>query len=117
MEETTVPTTIPTTAQETEIVITTPTTTQPTFDVDVEATLPENVAPITEMITPLAQEKVVVCTADKLNVRTGPGTSYAIIAQLMEGMEVTVTGQTSTGWYQLKEGKYFVSKEYFTDKT
>ncbi len=53
----------------------------------------------------------------RLNVRTGPGTSYGLLSQwpkLAEGNLVGVTGE-SGGWYQVRiEGKYtgWVSKAY-----
>lgn len=53
----------------------------------------------------------------RLNVRTGPGTSYGLLAgwpKLAEGNLVSVIGE-SDGWYQVRiAGKYvgWVSKEY-----
>lgn len=40
------------------------------------------------------------CTASSLNVRTGPGTSYAIIGGISSG-QIYVTNQTSNGWYKI----------------
>ena len=112
---TTTPTTTPAPVLDTTPVVTTPTSEKVTFPVLPDETLLENPAS-NGTVTLFAEEKVVVCSADKLNVRVGPDTEYSIIAQLMKGMEVTVIGETSNGWYQLKEGKYYASKEFLKDK-
>ncbi|QNM06045.1 SH3 domain-containing protein [Qiania dongpingensis] len=55
--------------------------------------------------------------SSRLNVRTGPGTSYGLLEawpKLGEGNEVEVTGENG-GWYQIRiENKYtgWVSKDY-----
>ncbi|MBX3012035.1 MAG: SH3 domain-containing protein [Caldilineaceae bacterium] len=41
-------------------------------------------------------------TADRLNVRSGPGTQHATIAKLTRGAQVNVTDQTASGdWFQV----------------
>lgn len=40
-------------------------------------------------------------TNTDVNVRTGPGTSYSIVAQLASGTSVQTTGVTSGGWTQI----------------
>jgi len=51
-----------------------------------------------------------------LKVRKGPGTDYAQVAALTDGMPVTVIGtavMTDTTWYRLKDG-FYVSGDYLT---
>ncbi len=59
----------------------------------------------------LADEGVV--TANTLNLRTGPGTSYSRIASLHKGDKLEVTGETN-GWYKVEVNKKsgYVSKDY-----
>lgn len=40
------------------------------------------------------------CTASSLNVRAGPGTSYAIIGGIFSG-QIYVTNESSNGWYKI----------------
>ncbi len=49
-----------------------------------------------------------------LNLRSRPGTDGDIIAAISAGTAVTVTGQTSTGWYQVlyEEQTLYASAEY-----
>ena len=42
-----------------------------------------------------------VVTGGTINVRTGPGTNYDKITQVVSGKQVTVVGETN-GWYQVK---------------
>ena len=46
-----------------------------------------------------------------VNLRQGPGSSYAKVGSLNKGEQVTVTGQAANGWYQLDSGA-FVSNKY-----
>ncbi len=61
-------------------------------------------------------------TASKLNVRSGPSTSYTVIHALWQGNKVTVIGE-SGNWYQIRlsDGRTgWVSKDYlipFSEKT
>lgn len=42
-------------------------------------------------------------TADRLNVRQGPGVQYAVVAKLTQGAQVNVTGQVATGdWLRIE---------------
>lgn len=41
-------------------------------------------------------------TGNRVNMRTGPGTSYGITAQVTRGTEVEVLDGLSTGWLQLR---------------
>lgn len=56
-------------------------------------------------------------TADVLNVRSGPGTSYRVIEQLKHGSAVKVVGQTGN-WYLITiDGKTgYVSASYISDE-
>jgi len=46
---------------------------------------------------------VVTISADRLNVRKGPGTHYAVIAKLTRGTQINVTGQAATGdWLRIE---------------
>ncbi|NLJ40082.1 MAG: SH3 domain-containing protein, partial [Clostridiales bacterium] len=51
--------------------------------------------------------------ASALNVRKGPGTSYAAVALLPRGAKVTITGESGS-WYKIKSGSTtgYVSKTY-----
>lgn len=48
---------------------------------------------------------------NSVNLRQGPGTSYAKVGSLNKGDQVTVTGVADNGWYQLDSGA-FVSNKY-----
>ncbi len=41
-----------------------------------------------------------------LNVRTGPGVNYSLVRVLAYASALSVTGQTSNGWYQLSDGNF-----------
>jgi len=42
----------------------------------------------------------------EINVRTGPGTGYSTTKTLVAGDAISVTAQTSTGWYRTAKGTY-----------
>lgn len=45
---------------------------------------------------------VATVTAERLNVRSGPGTQNAVVAKLTRGAQVTITGQNTTGdWLRI----------------
>ena len=50
-----------------------------------------------------SESTYVKVTADALNVRTGPGTDYAVADELAQGKVVKVLG-TQDGWYQIGSG-------------
>lgn len=39
--------------------------------------------------------------ANNVNIRSGPGTSYTVIGTLAKNTTIPVSGQTSTGWFQV----------------
>ncbi|MBO4452504.1 MAG: SH3 domain-containing protein [Clostridia bacterium] len=41
-------------------------------------------------------------TKAKLNLRSGPGTSYSSLAQIPKGAEITVIGEKENGWYRVE---------------
>lgn len=43
-----------------------------------------------------------VCTAKSLNVRSGPGTEYPVVADLVKGQQVTVL-ERFNGWSKIAE--------------
>jgi len=47
--------------------------------------------------------KIVLVTANKINVRRGPGTNYDIVAQVKKGMELNAIGMQGN-WYQVTFG-------------
>ncbi|NLT10931.1 MAG: SH3 domain-containing protein [Clostridiaceae bacterium] len=53
--------------------------------------------------------------ADKnINVRSGPGTQYAVVRSAASGDALTVVAETTNGWYVLSDGSY-VSKTVTSD--
>lgn len=54
---------------------------------------------------------VVSVTADVLNVRSGPGTSHGISAQVRRGEAYTITAERS-GWGRLKSGAGWISLKH-----
>lgn len=44
-----------------------------------------------------------------LNMRSGPGVGYSLVSVLTAGQEITVTAQTSNGWYRTYSGNYVKS--------
>ena len=70
-------------------------------------------------ISPDAWVDVTAASGEKtattaLNLRSRPGTDGDIVAAISAGTAVTVTGQTSTGWYQVlyEEQTLYASAEY-----
>jgi rhodanese-related sulfurtransferase len=51
-------------------------------------------------------------TTDKLNVRTGPGTTYSVARQLRRGSIVTAV-EEKNGWYRVSAGQEWITKQYF----
>ncbi|MCD7771005.1 MAG: D-alanyl-D-alanine carboxypeptidase family protein [Oscillospiraceae bacterium] len=68
-------------------------------------------------------EATTMYATDPLNVREGPDALYEAIGQLMVGDAVTVTGETSNGWYQIDydgttayvSGDYLREEEVITE--
>ena len=62
-------------------------------------------------VTPMTQTGY---TTSDLNVRSGPGKDFDIIGTLKNGDVVNITGQTSTGWYQIifEGSEGFASNQY-----
>lgn len=56
---------------------------------------------------------VVRITADSLNIRTGPGTNYKIVAALPKGGAYTIV-EEKNGWGKLKSGAGWISLSYTT---
>lgn len=54
-----------------------------------------------------------------LNMRSGPGTKYSVVAKIKEGSAVTVTGDATSGFYPIKYGNNsgFASVSYITFTT
>lgn len=94
-----------------------PSTAAPTEPSTQVPTEPEEVIPEG---TPIDPVKVKV-TVKQLNVRKGPGTSYAVVAQLSSGDEITVTatyknsgylwGRFEKGWAALENTSYAQAAE------
>lgn len=59
-------------------------------------------------------EEVSMYASYAVNVRQGPSTQFERVGALRQGQEVTVTGEASTGWYEIayNEGKGYVSNKY-----
>ena len=51
-------------------------------------------------------EYLATVLATTLNVRSGPGTEYTIVAQLYSGEDVIVTGEVGDGWLNIKTGEF-----------
>jgi uncharacterized protein YraI len=43
--------------------------------------------------------------ANNVNIRSGPGTTYAVIGMLANGATILVTGQSAAGWFQVESGE------------
>ncbi len=104
---TTAETTAETTAQTTtsaiplETTASTITTTSTTTTASTESTTATTTT--TDPITEGGKRAYVSTRWKRLNLRTGPGTSYKIITQLDKGTEVTVLKQDSdSGWYNVR---------------
>jgi uncharacterized protein YraI len=68
-------------------------------------------------VTPTASVVLGKVNADPLNVRAGPGPTYAILGRLTQGTQVTLTGKSEDGnFFQIQypePGKYgWVSKTF-----
>lgn len=59
-----------------------------------------NTQPLSPTVEPVSEVRHINTVAQRINVRRGPGVSYAIIGSLEYGATVTITGQ-SGGWYQI----------------
>ncbi|MBQ6886132.1 MAG: SGNH/GDSL hydrolase family protein [Lachnospiraceae bacterium] len=59
-------------------------------------------------------EEVSMYAASSVNVRQGPSTDFERVGALKAGQEVKVTGEASTGWYEIAYGeeKAYVSNKY-----
>ena len=59
-------------------------------------------------------EEVSMYAATEVNVRKGPSTDFERVGALKTGQEVKVTGEASTGWYEITYGeeKVYVSNKY-----
>ena len=59
-------------------------------------------------------EEVSMYASNAVNVRQGPSTDFERVGALKLGQEIKVTGQASTGWYEIVYGeeKAFVSDKY-----
>ncbi|MBR1390103.1 MAG: SH3 domain-containing protein [Lachnospiraceae bacterium] len=55
-------------------------------------------------------------SAGTLNIRSGPGTNYGKLGELVKGDQVTILGEVN-GWYQISHssGSAYVSKRYITN--
>ncbi|MDB4742784.1 SH3 domain-containing protein [Cyclobacteriaceae bacterium] len=65
-------------------------------------------------------DEVYIVTADNLNVRSGPGTTYGIVTQLKKGQEVVVTEIYNSSWFKVDIGfnaAYVFSKLITNDPT
>ena len=62
-----------------------------------------------------ATSYVKVSKGEFLNVRSGPGTSYPIVAKLTRGQSVTVVARSNGIWYKTQDG-YFISETYLSGK-
>lgn len=59
--------------------------------------------------------KYVYCSAGSfINVRSGPGTEFDVVAHFTSDMEVIVVAVTNNGWYKLNDG-FYVSGDFLTD--
>lgn len=59
-------------------------------------------------------EEVSMYASNAVNVRKGPSTQFERVGALRQGQEVKVTGEASTGWYEIAygEGMGYVSNKY-----
>lgn len=65
----------------------------------------------TQIPTVVSGNYVVKVTADSLNVRKGPGVSYAVCGELGKGEAYTIV-QTQNGWGKLKSGVGWINLSY-----
>jgi beta-N-acetylglucosaminidase/uncharacterized protein YgiM (DUF1202 family) len=90
--------------EETQSVDPTPTPTPSPTPKPKPATTPKPENTGNKAITEAYSHKAKV-TASSLNIRSGPGTTYAVIASLIQGDEVTVINETmndTTKWYAIR---------------
>ena len=62
----------------------------------------------TEPTTPIhfyEEDSVIIITAEKLNVRNGPGLQYSILTELTSGELITVLENNTTEWVKIKVNK------------
>jgi len=57
-------------------------------------------SPSQSTYTSFSSPKTILVTVDKINVRKGPGTNYAIVTQVKKGMELNAIGMQGD-WYQV----------------
>jgi len=67
-------------------------------------------------VTPM--EEVSMYASKSVNVRKGPSTDFDRVGALAHGQEVKVTGQASTGWFEItyKDEKAYVSDKYLQNE-
>ena len=106
------------TTTETSEVTTTTTTTAPTTTLTEYSGPMQNTTEVnwkeTQLESP-ATYYVKVSKGEFLNVRSGPGTSYPIVAKLTRGQSVTVVARSNGIWYKTQDG-YFISETYLSGK-
>ena len=63
-------------------------------------------------------EEVSMYAATAVNVRQGPSTNFERVGALKAGQEVKVTGEASTGWYEIAYGeeRAYVSNKYLQNE-
>lgn len=81
------------------------------LNADVEKVTVEESKEIEYTVTQV--EEVSMYAASAVNVRKGPSTDFERVGALKAGQEVTVTGEASTGWYEIVYGE---KKAYVSDK-
>lgn len=110
-------TTLPTTTETAQATVptTVPTTTAPNVNT-IEGALPANTREVTWTETAIdpAVTKYVDLEDGFLKVRNGPGTDYAQVSALTDGMAISVVAKTDTNWYKMSDG-YYVYGEYVKD--
>lgn len=52
--------------------------------------------------TPESKTDIRLVTGSLVNMRSGPGTNYNVVAQLSQDAEVEVVGDSGTGWVELR---------------
>ncbi|MCD8006145.1 MAG: D-alanyl-D-alanine carboxypeptidase family protein [Oscillospiraceae bacterium] len=78
----------------------------------------ENESTITVLFEVTEMEATTMYATDPLNVREGPDALYEALGQLAVGDAVTVTGETSNGWYQIDYNgtTAYVSGDYLREE-
>ncbi|MCD7846444.1 MAG: D-alanyl-D-alanine carboxypeptidase family protein [Oscillospiraceae bacterium] len=102
---------VTTVSEETEIA-------EDTGSVDDSEEEPEEEESTTVSFEVTEMEATVMYATDPLNVRLGPDALYEAIGQLLVGDAVTVTGETSNGWYRIDyDGTVaYVSGDYLREE-